>query len=875
MGLAYDLRTLLYPFLGDSQTLFQSAQILNPDAKVVQRWQDITIDEDFEIIVRNMMYSNGKYYIIGSYKAQFDNLFGAGIPGYAWDGFLMITRAYNLVNFAEAGPMFEPPELQVIVVPMRMPMEVNPGPVGSAAAIAADDTPGLYGIDVNKTLQNERMGPTYLSQPQVQDVVVCGCSRFNPTVEGGYTDLDYIANIYQLRTASIDIGDTAISLIDWTKSFQFTWRANVAGHIDNTPAAERPSLVFDIDEWLGDNRWRGSVADGGDAEAAGRSLFGGLDGPSYVPRKLFDIATMAQTPPYLGTGGADPTSPGGVMLVGECAQGTLGGAVTYTAPLLIYGAINTSLSVAPSPQIDGPYISGMTDHNIMLEDTAVAYNLQGAWFSLITPGYDNVSSSAEVNILIAAENVTHSGSQYAEIYGSNLLPLMDIGIAHSGGVDPMDRDHIVAFAVEGGSFTTEVGIDLPTKWHCKAVQQRTFTVEEENFAKFLFDGEPQSESIVDVDTSNANYTAYVGVYGNFQRFGFNVETTIDPTFINSTSNIAYGFCGFLDGQGPYALMWDSGSISINTDAAITSPFDPTLKGCFTEQGVGIRDSHVNAPTSTTKRIVNAHWDNDRDQWLFVTYDTTANGGVGVIAVNSAFSGATVGQTAFLDQTSDFTISGTPTGGYWIPRMMTNELDGIIGFGDVVVTADEPFKMTPTTISGDEVLQYFRILGSTGRTARVWVDYILYDSVDSVVSTKLQEIGLRVTPENVEWYKAKIIQQGRPPMTEEEIEEWATMQQVEYKTTLKEKERQGRLRRRRKQVATWREGLEDSIEGDFVDTQLHEFKDMEEFDKALLDYTPDPSLMAPSPTLPPEEIKKRKKVSEVPEFDMNQDFDDET
>ena len=42
------------------------------------------------------MYINGTFFLVGSYKAFCRDLFGVGNDGYAWDGFLIGLRGYNL-----------------------------------------------------------------------------------------------------------------------------------------------------------------------------------------------------------------------------------------------------------------------------------------------------------------------------------------------------------------------------------------------------------------------------------------------------------------------------------------------------------------------------------------------------------------------------------------------------------------------------------------------------------------------------------------------------------------------------------------------------------------------------------------------------------
>ena len=107
------------------------------------------------------------------------------------------------------------------------------------------------------------------------------------------------------------------------------------------------------------------------------------------------------------------------------------------------------------------------------------------------------------------------------------------------------------------------------------------------------------------------------------------------------------------------------------------------------------------------------------------------------------------------------------------------------------------------------------------------------------------MGLRVTVENVEWYKAKIIRKGEIGFTPEEVEDWVRSQQEEYKATQRLKQRQGRSRLRKRQVQAWQEGnndMEDIVSGDF--TENGGFDSLKEFDAAAADYLPPPEESSP-------------------------------
>ena len=76
---------------------------------------------------------------------------------------------------------------------------------------------------------------------------------------------------------------------------------------------------------------------------------------------------------------------------------------------------------------------------------------------------------------------------------------------------------------------------------------------------------------------------------------------------------------------------------------------------------------------------------------------------------------------------------------------------------------------------------------------MWIDYVLYDGVDSVIAKKLRDYGIKVNIDNVEWFKRKIIRSGDLNIKSEEIEEWMRAQQTQYTDMLKDKERNGRIR----------------------------------------------------------------------------------
>jgi hypothetical protein len=92
-------------------------------------------------------------------------------------------------------------------------------------------------------------------------------------------------------------------------------------------------------------------------------------------------------------------------------------------------------------------------------------------------------------------------------------------------------------------------------------------------------------------------------------------------------------------------------------------------------------------------------------------------------------------------------------------------------------------------------------------------------VDSVIAKKLREYGIKVNIDNVEWFKRKIIRSGDLNIKTEEIEEWMRSQQTQYNDMLKDKERNGRIRKRKSQVSAYIEGVEEQINPDFMDSEV--------------------------------------------------------
>jgi hypothetical protein len=815
---------------------------------VITKVQDIFPTGEY--IIRDGMYINGIFVYVGSYKAYFKDLFGAGSNGYAWDGFIMAMRGYSindnegLVQRVSNGP-FEGEYTGGTgfgFLPMRMPIEVNCGVSGDSAQIAADSSVGLHSLDVFKRATDV----TVTNNDLDIRIITCGFQRVNPLVESVPTGMDYVANLY-LGTLFSFNGEAEIQngekVADYeyapANMMQVTWQASQAGHADKTTGAGRFGMLRDLDqvisasqsittfeytfaEWLNLQKPDGT---GGDAPTGNDTRAITFN---YFPRRFFDISCFSNT--KYNYGGDTAKSP--FFIVGDMALDTNDdGSIDDTCPVMIGCAYPFSIFGTPIATL-GPFMNSCpaiatslaNDPSWYKEDTAVAYNFSGAWACSILVPYEDLGVTGDFSPLsyIAVNDVTHSGSTYGEIYSFIDSPLSPSSI-------------MVPFAVETGNFTTTTGISLPTRWYNKAVQFRTFTTEEEDNGKAgkidLNTGAftPSLSSLYDSDSQE-----YIGFSGNYQRYGSYTNPLAPNQPQGTRSGAGYGFLGFKTGTGPIAIMFDSGGGAENVNGA-TGAFEGWT-GITLAEGGNINNNHIENPTSATRKIVNCGWDNDRDQWLFLTSDTND---VGIISASSDFSTAS-NNVGFLDQKDNFLGLNTNTNaGAYFPLTMSNAMDGWVWFGTLDTDTTVRFGIKQTSLGTaesrtvgsitydtypDATTEARRITGTTGRTAKVWVDYVLFDGVDSVIATKLKGLGMKVNIESVEWFKRSIIRSGDLNIKSEEIEEWMREQQSQYKEMLKETERQGRVRKRKSQVSVYREGMDDQINPEFMDTEVKDYID---------------------------------------------------
>ena len=666
------------------------------------------------------------------------------------------------------------------------------------------------------------------------------------------------------------------------------------GSVTNFPAPERISILQDRTAYFSRDSTTTDIA---------TVLLSGFAQPAattsgYYLSRIYDIAS------YVGFAGLNGDA-GLALVVGEAsrinAAGTaVAGTVPFSATWKPATSTFTELAYLNSTPRDRMSFKVGVPPLWVTDNSIAAIDFDGAWANTISPSLgrsliDPGPDAFPTSFLVGINNLEIGGVKTCAVYGAATeLVLYGGGYERfTAGEVYVDSLCLVPIAIKGNNFTTLTGIELPegtgAKWTGRAQQQQTFSPAYEELTKgtqsylnkedfgYIVDPDLLRSLTRDATISpeDREVSALVGCFpkigqiideqegtGNIYLGGLSNKPP--PTITNPYSNLGYGLMAFVPGGEPYVFMYDYGTVSvlqINFGPGLfpIAPAMPefNIRAAGLQEGDNMNAAFTVSPTSTTRYPISASWDNDRDQWIFTFAD--AVNGFGFMSVNSAFSTAEdKNQFTFLDQSNNFAIPATlaavdpnPEGCIYTSRMMTPILDGlaIIGTSNDNTgkgqRALRPF-VVPQAFGPDQThFAVYNINGTTGRSANVWVDYLLFDGVDSLIASELQTMGLRVTVENVEWYKAKIIRKGELGFTPEEIEDWVRSQQEEYKATQRLKQRQGRSRLRKRQVQAWQEGnndMEDIVSGDF--TEKGGFDSLKDFDKAAKDYVPDPSEASP-------------------------------
>ena len=926
-GLAYDLNTVaISQYQNWAEMLFLDGVLLKSggDAGLQELWQGI---DSFDIatgagisdvIIRGSRFANDFYYVWGSYKADFLNIYGAGVKGTAWDGFVTIIPAHAMET------RFTNPTAQLNTTnasysfPMRLPFKLSPGAVGDAAAIAADSEVGVHALDyalsINLLTTTSPLNSSNLSFFWMghQRTVAANGTLDMPYISCGGTitidiNLPDYGSVGQAESITYDV------IEDWGWS-----RTNAATQAPAAfPLTNGQNFPLPGDFGVSQLQTRTSFYGRSATDDVADTLLSNFNNPAattsgYYISRIYDMVSTQEG----NLGGLS-------LVVGEASRiNAAGTAVAGTVPVMALWKSRWSsiieLNYPASTPALGMIFKAAVPPQFITDTSIAAYDYEGAWANVISPPLleDLENAGFPASFLVGINNLDIGGVKTCAILGA-----ASTDVIFAGGYENVDgfgayanSFALVPIAIKGNSFTTETGIALPegtgSKWTGRAQQQATFSPVYEDNCKgtgiyldslqgnqdgslggYLIDPDLEKNllndptispedigisSLVGINPSAIN--AMTGISGTGNIFLSGLSNKASPTLAQPYSNLGYGLLAYVPGGDPYVFMYDYGTISVlspvtNTLTPPVAPAEPTfdIRASGLQEGDNMNAAFTVDSTSTTRRPISASWDNDRDQWIFTFADAT--NGFGFMSVNSAFSSQEGGnQFSFLDQSNNFVVptpilavNPTPESCIYTSRMMTPILDGMCIIGatdDVTVKGQRALTAVaiPQPVGGGTTPNFavYTITGSTGRSANVWVDYLLFDGVDSLIATELQTMGLRVNVENVEWYKAKIIRKGDIGFTPEEIEDWVRSQQEEYKATKRLKERQGRSRLRKRQVQAWQEDqadFQELVDGDF--TESGGFENIKEFDKAAAEYVPDPS-EASSDSSRKEKNKSRKR-----------------
>ena len=938
-GLAYDLTTAaITEYQNWPDILYADGALKTGLNDLVELWQgiehfDFTVAPNGEsvadVIIRGSRFANDWYYVWGSYRAFFQDLYGVNVPGVAWDGFVTLIPAHAMesrftenddgsrgtphFNFTNSSYSF----------PMRLPYKLPPGAVADAAAIAADSEVGVHTLDYALGLKEFASQANPTNPGQTLPIDPSNASRLDffwmghqrTVAANGTLDMPYIAcgGTYQveigLPTYGITTPDAALETIGYQIIEDWGWSRTEAAtkngpgggltFFNNFPPPGDPHGVSQLQ-----TRTSQYVETADDDVAS--TLLSAFNNPvgttsGYYLSRIYDMYS------YKSLAGE-----GVCLVVGEASRiNAAGTAVDGTVPHTSLWRSGWSeflpLDYPASTPADGMIFKSAVPPNFITDTSIAAYDYEGAWANVISPAItedyqDPLEGAFPLSFLVGINNLDIGGVKTCAILGAaadNTIYNSRGYVNFDGLGNVVDTWMLIPLAIKGNSFTTQTGIALPegvgAKWTGRAQQQATFSPAYEDNCKntelyrnfitgdvdsatgFIIDPDLEKNllndptiasddigisSLVGIDPEPAQESS--GAIGTGNLFIAGLSNKPVPTVTDPYSNLGYGLLAYVPGADPYVFMYDYGTISIlevYLEVGPIAPAAPTfdIRASGLQEGDNMNAAFIIDPTSTTRYPISASWDNDRDQWIFTFADTT--NGFGFMSVNSAFSsGESANQFSFLDQTNNFVIPATlaavtpnPIGCIYTSRMMTPILDGICIVGateDVTYkgqTAIGAFGLpAPQGAAGTAPnFAVYTITGSTGRSANVWVDYLLFDGVDSLIATELQTMGLRVNVENVEWYKAKIIRKGDLGFTPEEVEDWVRSQQEEYKATQRLKQRQGRSRVRKRQVQAWQEDqadFQELVDGDF--TESGGFDSLKEFDKAAAEYIPDPSEATP-------------------------------
>ena len=372
-----------------------------------------------EYIIRDAVFINGMYVFCGSYKAYFTDLYGAGNDGYAWDGFLMVLRGYSNENFDGAPFRYNRATraFQGIgnsngfgILPMRMPLDIQPSAIGDAVATAADDSVGLQAIDIYKGSGSPFVGAGAIGEANIKIMTVGFQLVGDPVAQGmQFSTIDYVGFMMygillrygdgvgsnptenDVRTISspVYLGDPISSYSAEELSniqsgsfvmyssqpsdlFKVSWRATANNSIPTfDPGNTRENInLRDLDVWCGlsfnqkdaGGSWNPSLwtlgyqPDGvNSSPVIPDDLTINSQGSDwdYFPRRFMDITTFSATDRNVFAGN---TFDGCFMIVGDCSVGLdIVGTAVETVPMSIGGFYPMGYMVTYALQNGGPW----------------------------------------------------------------------------------------------------------------------------------------------------------------------------------------------------------------------------------------------------------------------------------------------------------------------------------------------------------------------------------------------------------------------------------------------------------------------------------------------------------------------------------------
>ena len=804
----------------------------------------------------------------------------------AWDGFILICRGHSMFTRrqpqrpidsagAELGPASVVPDAaSYTFIPMRMPMIGSLCPPASGLStfdLLDESAEGLYGVIPMKSEDTVTIANTAIQE----NIAIQVCVYHNIRNDVGYDAALYALDgteskpyyAYLNFTATQQPEDTANGVIqyewDVAGSIESCWTGanaqsdlqagtygafGIVREIDEIAIVENMCGVSDDYTW--DRYLEGRLPDGTNPSGGGAA---GSDQQAfsngYAPSKFlgfndfseFYISATGQTLPgthnlFAGeTYVWDTTDPAGVA--------------TATYPFVLYQRMPPTViedmagAVVPFTYL-GPYFLGLPAYKspnlVGNTDGDLGFKMVDSTPTRVVPFFDG---AVAVDVLPPSESIRFNVADNE--FSTLAIIALNNFLDEPGGnressyfvLRPYDfvTTTVVAvpFALSGTPFVSATSVTMPQATATTAVQYRTFTVDEENISKNTLGqgNKPSPGAFYMTDLDTGEYVGFIGNYWRFPTFPTSDPDVQTPPPAGEPSRFGLGFGGYQSPGvgGPFLFAYDT-NYNAPTITGVSPNFEINQQGILINAGEAI-DESIASGTATDRSVVSCRWDNDRDQWLLTTTD--AANGWSVVSVDSTWS-------EYLDQTANFTPPTAFDAATYFPITMSNSLDGLVvwGLSQAEATGKVGFRTsTPAAFSShswgpgdidtfnyatDSQFYAVRIDGTTGRSARVWIDYMLYDGVDSVIALQLRDWGMRVTVENVEWFKARILRDGDLKAKGEEIEEWMDEQGQQYREMLKEKERGGRLRRRRSQVSAYKREVGDLMTPDALDTQVYDF-----------------------------------------------------